>query len=85
MLKKRSDTDIVTSLLIQRGNKLVNHLQKKELVTQKHVRENCKSFNRCWEGTTCSCGGGRLRCASHGKLYLLLPYLSICFGSYAPA
>lgn len=29
MLKKRNDTDIVMSLLIQRGNKLMNHLQKK--------------------------------------------------------
>lgn len=29
MLKKRSDTDIVTSLLIQRGNELVNRLQRK--------------------------------------------------------
>lgn len=58
MLKKRNDTDIVMSLLIQWGNKLMNHLQKEELVTQKHVRENCKSFPSHREGTTCSCDGG---------------------------
>lgn len=29
MLKKRNDTDIVMSLLIQWGNKLMNHLQNK--------------------------------------------------------
>lgn len=84
MLKKRSDTDIVTSLLIQWGNKLVNHLQKK-LVTQKHVGENCQSFELCWEGAACSCSGGV--CVVHlmANFYLLLLYLYIHLGCYAQA
>lgn len=57
MLKKRSDTDIVTSLLIQWGNKLMNHLQKKVSDT-KTCGENCQSSELCWEGTICSCSGG---------------------------
>lgn len=83
MLKKRSDTDIVTSLLIQWGNKLMNHLQKK-LVTQKHVGENCQSVESCWVGTAAPAVGESVLCIQWQTVSTPV-FIYILFGCYAQA
>ena len=84
MLKKRSDTDIVTSLLIQWGNKLMNHLQKKVSETKTCWGE-LSIFLIVLGGHSLLLQWGSLCCASNGKLYLLLLYLYICLECYAQA